>query len=645
MSGAKVKAGSKSQVENENKELTIEQRLELLATVPVFACLPDPVLAELAAALEETRYLAGSLVISEGTEAEGLYLMVEGSAEVTVATRTGPLILASLEAGELFGEMAFFNPTHTRQATVTALSPLVTLALTASAFENLLATYPASRQLMEAVVEEMKVSRFLKQLSPFSKLNPAQARHLAACLKKVNFEAGEIVIREGETGDSCYLIYTGQVEVLAGRQTGDGERQLSILRAGALFGEAALLTAAPRNATVRALENCEMLFLDRADFLATLAADRKVGLSLLELLQLRTRPRAVKGVITQPQATSDGETIIVLKNPHRQTYYRLSPQGWFIWQRLDGQHTVRDLALDYLAEFKSFAPAVIADVISGLAAAGFLDNPEIEPEVARQVMASSGWKKWLLRLGRILTWRFSLKSARKSLDRLYRGGLWLLYIRPVQGLLGIIGLLGLAAFFLNGRSSMQSALVNQMWWILIPAYLLSIILHEAGHAFTTLAFGREIHKVGVGWYWFTPVAYVDTTDMWLERKWPRILVSLAGPYTNFLLGSLAALLAWVVGPSTLSGATLGQFALTSYLMVILNLNPLLDFDGYYALSDWLEQPNLRQRSFKWFFTNLKEGKSKASNGIWEGHTPEKVYLSILLLYLAGLVLLLLLFNF
>lgn len=68
--------------------------------------------------------------------------------------------------------------------------------------------------------------------------------------------------------------------------------------------------------------------------------------------------------------------------------------------------------------------------------------------------------------------------------------------------------------------------------------------------------------MGIGWYWFGPVAYVDTSDMWLEGRWPRIAVSIAGPYANLVLGGLAALVA----------------------------------DGYHVLSDLLDRPNLRPRA-------------------------------------------------
>ncbi len=44
----------------------------------------------------------------------------------------------------------------------------------------------------------------------------------------------------------------------------------------------------------------------------------------------------------------------------------------------------------------------------------------------------------------------------------------------------------------------------------------------------TKYYGHEVHYMGVGWYWLRPVAFTDTSDMWLSTKKPRVMVNLAG---------------------------------------------------------------------------------------------------------------------
>jgi putative peptide zinc metalloprotease protein len=91
------------------------------------------------------------------------------------------------------------------------------------------------------------------------------------------------------------------------------------------------------------------------------------------------------------------------------------------------------------------------------------------------------------------------------------------------------------------------------------------------------------------------VAFVDTSDMWLEGKRRRTAVAFAGPYTNFVLAGAAALAGSLVGSSAWA-AVLFTLGADGYIVGLLNLNPLYELDGYYMLSDWLEVPNLRSKA-------------------------------------------------
>ena len=97
-------------------------------------------------------------------------------------------------------------------------------------------------------------------------------------------------------------------------------------------------------------------------------------------------------------------------------------------------------------------------------------------------------------------------------------------------------------------------------------------------------------------YYGMPAFFVDVSDMWMAPRVPRILVSLAGPIVNVIIGSTLVILVAVLPPST-GTQVLFQAAFVAYLGALLNLNPLLELDGYYVLMDWLEMPKLRQKSF------------------------------------------------
>jgi CRP-like cAMP-binding protein len=91
----------------------------------------------------------------------------------------------------------------------------------------------------------------------FSPLTSAERDFLAESLRSATFGRGEEIIRQGEQGDSLYVIQRGRVEVLV---TSDGQQEVvDTLGAGNFFGEMSLFTGEPRSATVRAVEDTEVV--------------------------------------------------------------------------------------------------------------------------------------------------------------------------------------------------------------------------------------------------------------------------------------------------------------------------------------------------------------------------------------------------
>lgn len=85
-------------------------------------------------------------------------------------------------------------------------------------------------------------------------------------------------------------------------------------------------------------------------------------------------------------------------------------------------------------------------------------------------------------------------------------------------------------------------------------------------------------------------------------------------------------------PNAVLAAALWQFALVSYLGLLLNLNPLMEFDGYYVLSDLLEKPNLRPRALAWLGSGLVPALRDPAR--LRGHRLELLYGLSSVLYVA-----------
>ena len=127
------------------------------------------------------------------------------------------------------------------------------------------------------------------------------------------------------------------------------------------------------------------------------------------------------------------------------------------------------------------------------------------------------------------------------------------------------------------------------------------IIHEFGHGLTAKHFGGEVHEMGILFLVLTPALYCDVTDSWLlPNKWKRIWISAAGIYVECFLASIATFVWWYSTPGLLNSLAMATMFICSVNTILFNANPLLRYDGYYVMADWLEIPNLRIKSTQFF---------------------------------------------
>lgn len=126
----------------------------------------------------------------------------------------------------------------------------------------------------------------------------------------------------------------------------------------------------------------------------------------------------------------------------------------------------------------------------------------------------------------------------------------------------------------------------------------SKVLHEMGHAYAANRFGCRIPTMGVAFLVMWPVLYTDTSDAWkLPSRRQRLAIGAAGMAAELALAAFATL-AWSFLPDgPLRSASFLLATSTWILTLAVNLNPFMRFDGYYLLADWLDIPNLQDRSF------------------------------------------------
>ncbi len=121
----------------------------------------------------------------------------------------------------------------------------------------------------------MKTIAFLQQQPLFGGVDDQAMRAILPLLRELTFAAGELVVREGDDGDSLFVICRGSVEILKRGDPADGEagRRIATLGVGDVFGEMELIDMQSRSASVRALEPVAALALSNGDLFRIYESD------------------------------------------------------------------------------------------------------------------------------------------------------------------------------------------------------------------------------------------------------------------------------------------------------------------------------------------------------------------------------------
>ncbi len=296
------------------------------------------------------------------------------------------------------------------------------------------------------------------------------------------------------------------------------------------------------------------------------------------------------------------ERWLILRNTLTGEHIRLSASASAILSLIDGKTNLESICAR--SANHGFEPDDVSALIGPMCTIGLLSigsDHEQERLIAQQ---KSNQKDSLLsRFKNPLSIRIPLHNPDKWLGLLIQKLPWLFRRWFLVTALSIISVAILAAIVnvsTVGEEFKRVAASPQHWWLFILMYPALKALHELAHALVIKRWGGSVHETGITFLVLMPIPYVDASDAWMfPSKYQRILVGAAGMIAECTLASIGLFTFLTVQPGFTRELGFAVFFMGSVSTILFNANPLLKFDGYYILQDWLDIPNLSSRAQKY----------------------------------------------
>ncbi|MSU77065.1 MAG: biotin/lipoyl-binding protein [Gemmataceae bacterium] len=320
-----------------------------------------------------------------------------------------------------------------------------------------------------------------------------------------------------------------------------------------------------------------------------------------KLVRLRRRPD-----LTIVPQRYEGRSYYVVKDPVSLRYYRFKEQEYFLISLMDGEHTLDDAQKAFETQFRPERLRLedLEQFGQQLLKMGLVQNES--PQAGKQLYDNRQKRirsEWMQTLTNILYIKLPIFDPDRLLT-LMLPYLWWMFTRLF--LLASLAFMGAALALVLTKFDVFYARLptfesyfnfKNMIYLWVALGVVKVI-HEFGHGLSCKAFNGEVHEMGFLLLCFSPAMYCNVSDAWrLPGKWHRIIISAAGIYVELMIAAAATFIWWnTPNQPFLNNLCLNLMVVCSVSTVMFNGNPLMRYDGYYVLADWIEIPNLRDRA-------------------------------------------------
>jgi hypothetical protein len=307
-----------------------------------------------------------------------------------------------------------------------------------------------------------------------------------------------------------------------------------------------------------------------------------------------------------------GELGYILKDPTTHKYFRFRPVEALVLQAFDGRRTPVEIATALIEDGLRLSAGAVEGFARKLSQMGLMERTLGERttlEIERLRAERQKRRRRRFFRGDITRMRWSVGEPDGLLERTMP---WVRWCFGRTFLCLSVALFAVYFIAIAARWPEFYATFEQTYFpgaltfgTIVLLWCVSIVviaIHELGHAYACKHFGGQVHEMGFMLLYFEPCFYCNVNDAWsFPELRSRLWVTAAGSWIQFVLAGIAAIVWSVAAPGTLvSEVAFATVLVGGVTNIASNMNPLIPLDGYFALSDWLEIPNLRQRAFGHF---------------------------------------------
>ena len=288
----------------------------------------------------------------------------------------------------------------------------------------------------------------------------------------------------------------------------------------------------------------------------------------------------------------DGEDQHVMKNHANKVSYELTELCYQVWLLIDGKHTVREIQNELSSKWSDVTPKLVSKALVDYAGEGLLES-HVELKPKKRINIVSAFR---IEIGVIKESAAFITAVHRKIKPILITPL--LWASAVFVILGCIFFAGTFVSVYANKSNfviLGSSVVGFFFYYFV-ALAPVIALHEFSHGLALVHYGGSPGEIGTGLLYFGPFFYIDAVDVWALKRRQRIKVYMAGNIATLMVGTGIVLVnsLWSFSPPVSHFLLMTGFF--CFYMTLWNMIPTFDSDGYFALADSLNIPNLRHDS-------------------------------------------------